>query len=100
MRDDQKDLLYGMRAMVPYGLHPRHDMCKEGYELTGYIGYLCKICRKVFNGVNTAIRDLEKQAIEMANRMTVLEMEKETLAQKVERMEIKTDRVKEGLAQV
>ena len=75
-------------------------MCEKNYTSMGYNGFLCRICRKVWSSLKGAIKDLRKEVVEMGNRIVVLEMEKETLAQKVERMEMKTDKVKEGLAGV
>ena len=56
--------------------------------------FLCKTCRKVFGVVTKEIKSLKAEVKELKDQMVVLELEKETLAQKVENMELKAERVK------
>ena len=71
------------------------DNCKKQVELNGYSGFLCKICRKMFNVMNKSLKDLKSVLKQMEDRVMVLEQEKEVLAQKVERMEKGAEKVTE-----
>ena len=71
------------------------DNCKKQVELNGYSGFLCKICRKMFNVMNKSLKDMKSDLKKMEDRVMVLEQEKEVLAQKVERMERGAEKVTE-----
>ena len=71
------------------------DNCKKAHELFGFTAFLCKICRKVFNAVNKALKDVKSDLKSMKDRVMVLEQEKEVLAQKLEKIEKGTERVEE-----
>ena len=76
------------------------ENCQRTYEEVGVSAFLCKTCMKVWNKVQKQFKDLKDEIREMSNRVTVLELEKETLAQKFENMEMRTAKVKEGLEDV
>ena len=73
------------------------DNCKMTHEFMGHSAFLCQVCRKVVAKFNRKMKDFEGEIRKLNDRVNVLELEKETLAQKVENMELKTDKVKEGL---
>ena len=63
------------------------DCCKKAHKLYGHTAFLCKVCRKMFNGVNKALKEVKADLKSMQDRVMVLEQEKEVLAQKFERIE-------------
>ena len=71
------------------------DNCKKAHELFGFTAFLCKICKKVFNVLNKALRDVKSDLKSMQDRVMVLENEKEVLAQKLERIEKGNEKVTE-----
>ena len=71
------------------------DNCKKSQEIQGYTGFLCKVCRKVFTTVMKALKEVKGELKDMANRVMILEQEKEVLAQKVESMEKGAEKVTE-----
>ena len=71
------------------------DNCKKAQELFGFTAFLCKICKKVFNGLNKALKDVRSDLKSMQDRVMVLEQEKEVLAQKLEKIEKGTEKVTE-----
>ena len=73
------------------------ENCRMALEVCGYSAFLCQICRKVAAKFKRAMKDLEVELDKLKDRVMVLELEKETLAQKVENMEMRTTKVKEGL---
>ena len=73
------------------------DNCKLTYDLIGHSAFLCQVCQKVVAKFKSAMKSMEDKMVVMENRVTVLEMENETLAQKVVSMEMKTSKVEEGL---
>ena len=84
-----------------------HDKCITGMtkeyfdnslkarDLFGYSGFLCKVCKKMFVAVNKSLRDMKSEMKKMDDRVKVLELEKEVLAEKVERMEKGAEKVTE-----
>ena len=76
------------------------ENCKKGYELWGVSAFLCKICRKVWTAIKKSLKGFGDEMKEMANRITVLELEKESLAEKVERIEMKAERATERVVGV
>ena len=83
------------------GMTPQYfENCQKTYEEVGVSAFLCKTCMKVWDKVQKQFKDLKDEIREIGNRVTVLELEKETLAQKVENMEMRTVKVKEGLEDV
>ena len=46
---------------------------------------------------NKAMKDMDERMITLSNRVMVLELEKEAMAQKIVNMELKTTKVKEDL---
>ena len=73
------------------------DNCKLTFDLIGHSAFLCQVCQKVVSKFKSTMRDMEEKMMALENRVTVLEMEKETLAQKVVSMEMKTSKVEESL---
>ena len=71
------------------------DCCKKTHELYGFTAFLCKVCRKMFNGVNKAMKEVKADLKSMQDRVMVLEQEKEVLAQKLEKIEKGTEKVTE-----
>ena len=71
------------------------DCCKKAHELYGYTAFLCKVCRKMFNGVNKAMKEVKTDLKLMQDRVMVLEQEKEVLALKMERIERGAEKVTE-----
>ena len=71
------------------------DNCKKAHELFGFTAFLCKICRKVFNTVNKALKEVKSDLKAMQDRVMVLVKEKEVLAQKLEKIEKGTEKVTE-----
>lgn len=80
------------------------DNCKKAQELFGFTAFLCKICKKVFNILNKALKDVKSDLKSMEDRVMVLEQEKEVLAQKLEKIEkgteVVTVRVEEVVKEV
>ena len=58
------------------------------------------VCRKFSFRMNKSLEELMEEVRQLTNRVVVLELEKEALAQKVVTMEIKTNEVKNGLEDV
>ena len=80
------------------GMTPQYfENCQRTYEECGMSAFLCKTCMKVWHKVQKQFKDLKDEIREIGNRVTVLELEKEALAQKCENMEMRTVKVKEGL---
>ena len=73
------------------------DNCKLTYDLIGHSAFLCHVCQKVVAKFKSAMKGMDDKIEALENRVTVLEMEKEALAQKVVNMEMKTTKVEEGL---
>ena len=71
------------------------DNCKKTFEIYGYTSFLCKVCRKVFAALNKSLKEVKCGLKAMEDRVMVLELEKEALAQKVERMEKGAEKVTE-----
>ena len=71
------------------------DNCRKTHDIYGYTGFLCKICRKVFSSVNKALKETKSELKAVIDRVMVLELEKEALAQKVEKMEKGAEKVTE-----
>ena len=71
------------------------DNCKKMFDLNGYSAFLCKICRKVITALKRSMTEMKDEMKEMADKIVVLELEKETLAQKVEKIEMKAERANE-----
>ena len=76
------------------------ENCEMSYELFGHSTFLCQICRKVSAKFSRELKEITEEVQKLKDRMVVLELEKETLAQKVENMDKKTAKVKEGLKDV
>ena len=76
------------------------DNCLKARELFGYSSFLCKVCRKMFIAVNKSLREIKSEMKKMEDRVQVLEMEKEVLAEKVERMEKGAEKVTERVVGV
>ena len=74
--------------------------CKMTFDLVGHSTFLCQICRKVAAKFSLELKKMVDAVQMLTDRVTVLELEKETLAQKVENMEMRTAKVKEGLQDV
>ena len=73
------------------------DNCNMTKDLIGHSAFLCHVCQKVVAKFKSAMKDMEEKMLVLENRVTVLELEKETLAEKVVSMEMKTSKVEEGL---
>ena len=73
------------------------DNCKLTYDLIGHSAFLCQVCQKVVAKFKSAMKDMEEKILVLENRLTVVELEKETLAEKVVSMEMKTSKVEVGL---
>ena len=71
------------------------DNCKKMFDLNGYSAFLCKICRKVITALKRSMKEMRDEMKGMADKIVVLELEKETLAQKVEKIEMKAERANE-----
>ena len=71
------------------------DNCKKTYEIFRFTSFLCKICRKVFTALNKSLKEMKGGLKAMEDRVMVLELEKQALAQKVERMEKGAEKVTE-----
>ena len=69
--------------------------CKKAQELFGFTAFLCKICKKMFNTLNKALKDVKSDLKSMKDRVMVLEQEQEVLAQKLEKIEKGTEKVTE-----
>ena len=67
--------------------------CKKIFELNGFTAFLCRICCKVMAFVKKLIKDLRDDMKVMADQIVVLQLEKEALAQKLEKMELTTEKV-------
>ena len=76
------------------------DNCKKMYELYGHSAFLCKVCRKVWTAMKKSIKELKDDMKGMADKIVVLEMEKEALAQKLERIEMKAEKVSDRVVGV
>ena len=76
------------------------DNCRKMAELNGYSPFLCKICRKVLTAVKKSMKELRDDLKGMADRIMVLELEKEALAQKVEKIELKADKANDRVVGV
>ena len=76
------------------------DNCRKMFELNGYSAFLCKICRKVLTAMKKSIKDLQDDMKVMADKIVVLEMEKESLAQKLEKIEMKADKANDRVVGV
>ena len=73
------------------------DSCKKALETFGHSAFLCHVCRKVVGKFNRSMKDLEDEMKKLKERVLVLEKEKETMAQRMVNMDLKTTKVKEGL---
>ena len=73
------------------------ENCRLTYALIGQTAFLCHVCRRVVSKFKNTMKEMQEKVEMLGDRVAVLEMEKETLAQKVENMELKTSKVKEGL---
>ena len=73
------------------------ENCRLTFALIGKTAFLCNICQRVVSKLKNTIKEMNEKVEMLTDRVMVLEMEKETLAQKVENMELKTSKVKEGL---
>ena len=73
------------------------DNCRQTQSLIGHTAFLCHLCRRVIGKINGAMKKMEEQVKALGNQVAVLAKENETLAQRVENMEVKTTKVKEGL---
>ena len=83
------------------GMTPQwFDTCSKNYDLHQDSGFLCKTCRKVWNEMRKSIKDLKKMVMSMGERIATLEKEKITLEKKVEKNEVRTEKVREGLQEV
>ena len=71
------------------------DNCLKALDLYGYSSFLCKVCKKMFQVVNKLMRDTKSDLKKMEDRIKVLELEKEVLAEKVEKLEKGAEKVKE-----
>ena len=76
------------------------DNVKKASELSGFSAFLCKICRKVLTSVKKSIKELRDDMKEMADKIVVLELEKVMLAQKLEKIEMKAERVNDRVVGV
>ena len=76
------------------------DNCRKMAELNGYSPFLCKICRKVLTAVKKSMKELRDDMKIMADKIVVLELEKEALAQKMENIEIKADKANDRVVVV
>jgi hypothetical protein len=76
------------------------DNCKKTFELQGFNAFLCKICRKVWTSMKKSLKEVKDEMKEMANKIVVLELEKETLAQKLEKIEMKADKMNDRVGGV
>ena len=73
------------------------ENCRMSVDTMGRSAFLCQVCKKVMNKVNKALKNLEDEMVKLSNRVVILELEKESLALKVENMELRATKVKEGL---
>ena len=76
------------------------DNLRKMYDLQGYSAFLCKICRKVLTAMKKSMKEIRDEMKVMADKIVVLELEKEALAQKVEKIEMKADRVNDRVVGV
>ena len=76
------------------------DNCKKTFDLYGFTAFLCRICRKVMASVKKSVKELKDDMKSMADQIVVLQLEKETLAQRLEKMELKTEKVSDRIVGV
>ena len=73
------------------------ENCRLTYALIGQTAFLCHVCRRVVSKFKNTMKEMQEKVEMLGDRVAVLEMEKETLAQKIENMELRTSKVKEDL---
>ena len=71
------------------------ETCDKMNKLFGGSAFLCVICRKLASKINKSFRDVEARMVEMESQLKKSELERQTLAAKVERLESKSDQVKD-----
>ena len=71
------------------------ETCDKMSKLYGGSAFLCVICRKLATKINKSMREVEAKVTELENQLKKAELERQTLAAKVERMESKSDQVKD-----
>ena len=76
------------------------DNCKKGYELLGHSAFLCKVCRKVLTVVKKSMKEMKEEIKGVKDKVLVLELEKEALAQKLEKIEMSSAKVNERVVGV
>ena len=83
------------------GMTPAYfDNCKMTFETLGRSAFLCKTCRKVWGKVNKEVKSLKNEVKEVKDQVMVLELAKEALAQRVEKLEMMTQKVDEKVVGV
>ena len=71
------------------------ETCDKMNRLFGGSAFLCVICRKLATKLNKSMREVEKRMEEMEEKVKKAELERQVLASKVEKMESKSDQVKD-----
>ena len=68
------------------------DSCKKTFEAIGTSAFLCKTCRKVSAVQTKVTKELRSELKEVKDKVMVLEMQNEALAQKLENLELKIEK--------
>lgn len=76
------------------------DNCRKAYEIWNVSAFICKICRRLMVKMTKRMKELEEAVMELRNKVTLLEVEKETVTEKLKVVEGKADQAKHGLVEV
>ena len=73
------------------------DNCDKINKIHGGSFFLCLTCRKMTGKMNRTTKELKDEIVELKNRDKIRELEFKALLERVERMEGKTDQVKDKM---
>ena len=84
----------GFHAKCIDGMTPEFiESCDKMNKIFGGSAFLCTICRKLATKINKSVREVEARMADLEAQLKKAELERNTLAAKVERMESKSDQV-------
>ena len=73
------------------------DTCDQMNKLFGGSAFLCVICRKLATKINKSIKDFDTKMEVMEARLKAAELERKLLAERVEKMENRSEQVKDRI---
>ena len=73
------------------------ESCDKMLKLGGGSAFLCVICRKLASKINKSVRELELKIVQMEGRLKTAELERQAMAEKVDRMENRSTQVSDRI---